>query len=165
MLLLVTGASGVGKSTARVHAMKLLDDTFSGIELGHLGEIPAVRTIAWRQECVEVACRRAIALAEEGRHLVLAGDPIAAGEALAVPSADQVDIAVCLLDADEASQSARLDARQDPMEIRHLHHGFAEWMRAHAVDPSHVPRRSPPTPGRGCNGPGGSAAGPVTTGR
>lgn len=67
-----------------------------------------------------------------------AGDPIPAGEVLAVPSADHIDIAVCLLDADAAAQTARLDARQDPPELRHLHLGFAEWMRHHAVDPQHV---------------------------
>lgn len=139
MLLLVTGASGVGKSTARIHAMKLLDDTFEGVELWHLGPIPAEPTVAWRQEQTEVAVRRAVGLAGQGRHLLLAGDPIPAGEVLAAPSADRVAVAVCLLDADEASQSARLDARQDPPEIRHLHHGFAAWMRRHAVDPSYLP--------------------------
>ncbi len=139
MLLLVTGASGVGKSSARVHAMKLLDSTFEAVELWHLGPIPSVPTIRWRQQQVEVAVRRASELASDDRHLLLAGDPIAAGEVLAAPSADEVDVAVCLLDADAESQSARLDARQDPPELRHLHHSFAEWMRAHAVDPSYVP--------------------------
>jgi len=139
MLLLVTGASGVGKSTARIHAMRLLDASFEAVELAHLGPIPPVPTVRWRQQQAEVAVRRAIELEKESRHLLLAGDPIAAGEVLAAPSAEQVDVAVCLLDADARSQSARLDARQDPPEIRHLHHGFADWMRAHAADPSYVP--------------------------
>jgi hypothetical protein len=139
MLLLVTGASGVGKSTARVHAMKLLDSTFEAVELAHLGAIPAVPTVRWRQQQVEVAVRRAGELARQGRHLLLAGDPIPAGEVLAAPSADEVDVAVCLLDADAPSQSARLEERQDPPELRHLHLAFADWMRAHAVDPSYVP--------------------------
>jgi hypothetical protein len=139
MLLLVTGASGVGKSTARVHAAKLLDPTFVPVELWDLGPIPTVPTVRWRQQQVEVAVRRARSLAEDGRHLLLAGDPIPAGEVLAAPSADTVDVAVCLLDADAPSQSARLDARSDPPELRHLHLGFADWMRVHAVDPSHVP--------------------------
>ena len=139
MLLLVTGASGVGKTTARIRATELLDSTFVAVELWHLGPIPASPTIRWRQQQVEVAVRRAIELSDDGRHLLLAGDPIAAGEVLAAPSADAVDVAVCLLDADARGLSARLDARQDPPELRHLHLGFADWMRSHAVDPSHVP--------------------------
>lgn len=139
MLLLVTGASGVGKTTARIHATKLLDSTFEAAELWHLGPIPAVPTVRWRQQQVDVAVRRATELAREGRHLLLAGDPIPAGEVLAAPSAGEVDVAVCLLDADARSQSARLDARNDPPELRHLHLGFADWMRVHAVDPSYVP--------------------------
>jgi hypothetical protein len=139
MLLLVTGASGVGKSSARVHATRLLDSGFMAVELWHLGPIPSVPTVRWRQQQVEAAVRRAVELAKEGRHLLLAGDPVAAGEALAAPSAHEADIAVCLLDADARSQSARLDARQDPRELRHLHLAFADWMRVHAVDPSYVP--------------------------
>jgi hypothetical protein len=138
MLLLVSGASGVGKSTARIHALPLLDDTFEAVELWHLGPIPAAPTVAWRQEMVEVAVRRAVRLQAEGRHLLLAGDPIPAGEVLAAPSADAVDIAACLLDADEAAQSARLRARQDPAELLVRHLAFAAWMRVHAVDPGHL---------------------------
>ena len=139
MLLLATGASGVGKSSARIHATKLLDPAFEAVELWHLGPIPAVPTIRWRQQQAEAAVRRARDLANDGRHLLLAGDPIAAGVVLAAPSAEMVDVAVCLLDADAESQSAQLDARHDPPELRHLHLSFADWMRAHAVDPSYVP--------------------------
>jgi hypothetical protein len=139
MLLLVSGASGVGKSAARIIASRLLDESFECVELSDLGPIPRAPTIEWRQKQVEVAVQRAIGLAEEGRHLLVSCDPIPAGEVLAAPSADRIDVAVCLLDANATAQSARLDSRQDPMEIRHLHHGFAEWMRAHAVNPSHVP--------------------------
>jgi len=143
MLLLVSGASGVGKSMARVLASRLLaeshGDLFENAELFTLGPIPQVPTVAWRHEMAEVAAQRAIALAAEGRHLLFAGDPIPAGEMLAVPSADAIDIAVLLLDADEAAQNARLDTRQDPPELRHNNLGFANWMRHHAVDPSFVP--------------------------
>ena len=139
MLLLVTGASCVGKSSARVHATRLLDDTFEPVELWHLGPIPDAPTIRWRQQQVEVAVRRARDLAREGRHLLVAGDPIAAGEVLAAPSADGADVAICLLDADDTTLSARLDERQDPPELRHLHLGFSAWMREHAVNPGHVP--------------------------
>ena len=128
---------------ARVLASRLLAESnpgeFENAELFTLGPIPPVPTVAWRHEMAEVAVQRAIALEGEGRHLMFAGDPIPAGEILAVPSADAIDIAVLLLDADEAAQNARLDARQDPMEIRHPNLGFAEWMRKHATDPGHVP--------------------------
>lgn len=139
MLLLVSGASGAGKTTARFLASKELDDRFEPVELWHLGPIPAVPTVAWRQQQVEVAVQRAIALEAEGRHLLLAGDPIPLGEVLAAPSADRIDVAALLLDVDEASHHARLSALQDPPELLPLHLGFAEWMRHHAVDPSHVP--------------------------
>ena len=72
MLLLVTGASCVGKSSARVHAAKLLDDTFEPVELWHLGPIPEIPTIRWRQQQAEVAVRRARDLARDGRHLLVA---------------------------------------------------------------------------------------------
>ena len=139
MLLLVSGASGAGKTTARVIASKELDDRFEHVELWHLGPIPDVPTVAWRQQQVEVAVQRAIALEGDGRHLLLAGDPIPLGEALAAPSADRIDIAGLLLDIDETAHRARLAERQDPPELLPLHLGFADWMRHHAVDPTYVP--------------------------
>ncbi|WP_280401999.1 hypothetical protein [Nocardia carnea] len=139
MLLLVSGASGVGKTTARLGAAPLLGAAVESAELCTLGPIPAVPTIAWRQRQVEVAVRRAVELEKTGRHLLFAGDPVPAGEALAAPSADRIDIAVCLLDAAAATQTERLRARQEPPELLPLHLGFAEWMRRHATDPSYVP--------------------------
>ena len=56
----------------------------------------------------ERAVLRAKKLDEHGRHLLLAGDPVAPGEVLAAPSAPMVDIAICLLDVDEVSQRERL---------------------------------------------------------
>jgi hypothetical protein len=144
MLLLVSGASGVGKTTARLHARHLferrgLDATYETAELFTLGPIPAVPTIAWRHEQVEVAVRRALALEAEGRHLLFAGDPVPLGEALAAPSADRIDIAACLLDLDDDAHLARLAGRDEPEELIPLHQGFATWLRAHATDPGHVP--------------------------
>jgi hypothetical protein len=138
MLLHVSGASGVGKSRARVGASQLLGAEFDHAELYILGPIPAVPTVAWRQEQTEVAVRRAIELQSEDRHLLFAGDPIPAGEVLAAPSADAIDVAVLLLDADPAAQNARLDERHDPLEWREANLGFAEWMRRHATDPAHL---------------------------
>lgn len=139
MLLLVSGASGVGKTTARLHARHLLDDTYETAELFTLGPIPAVPTLAWRQEQVEAAVLRAIALEAEGRHLLFAGDPVPLGEALAAPSADRIDIAACLLDIDEEVLLTRLARRDEPDELIPLHLGFVAWLRAHATDPGHVP--------------------------
>ncbi|MGW4364889.1 hypothetical protein ACWEKT_04515 [Nocardia takedensis] len=138
MLLLVSGASGVGKSTARLHARHRLDESFENVEFFTVGPIPAAPTLAWRQEQVEAVVARAAELAAVGRHLLFAGDPVPVGEALAAPSADRVDIAACLLDVDESAHLARLAARGEPESLIPLHRGFAEWLRAHAVDPGYV---------------------------
>lgn len=144
MLLLVSGASGVGKTTARLHARHLLerrrlDDTYETAELCTLGPIPDVATTAWRHEQVEAAIVRAIELEAEGKHLLFAGDPVPVGEALAAPSADRIDIAACLLDLSDDAHLARLAKRDEPAEMIPLHQGFASWLRAHATDPGHVP--------------------------
>jgi len=65
--------------------------------------------------------------------------PVAAGEVIAAPSAAQLDgIAVCLLDVDREAQALRLAARGDDPALLGDHHAFADWMRAHAVDPGHM---------------------------
>jgi len=138
MLLVVSGVSGSGKTTARWQATPLLGPEFEPVELWHFPPLPAVPTIAWRQETLERVVRRAIELDADGRHLLLAGDPVPAGEVLAAPSANRIDIAVCLLDVDAATLNARLDERRDPPELRPLHLGFADWLRRHATDPQYV---------------------------
>jgi len=86
-----------------------------------------------------VVCH-ALELQGHGRHLLLAGDPVAAGEVLAAPSADRLDaIAVCLLDVDTDAQAARLVARGDDPALVVHHVAFAGWMRRHAADPHHRP--------------------------
>lgn len=138
MLFLVSGASGVGKSTVRKKVEPRLGDTFEAVKLTDLGsgeDIDVVR----RQELAEVAAQRASVLSETGRHLLLSGDPVAPGEVIAAPSATKVGgIAICILDADTETQTARLQKRGEPDEHLPLHLGFAQWMREHAVDP--VPR-------------------------
>jgi hypothetical protein len=62
----------------------------------------------------ERAVARARLLKDDGRHLLLAGDPVAPGEVLAAPSAAAVDIAICLLDVTEAAQMERLRRRGEP---------------------------------------------------
>ena len=140
VLLLVTGASGAGKSTARALIAGELSSTTECVELGDVVDVPRMPTLAWRQQATEAVVTRALALQDEGRHLLLSGDPVAAGEVLAAPSADRLDgVAVCLLDVDEHSQTARLSARGDDPALFVHHVAFASWMRAHARDPGHMP--------------------------
>lgn len=135
MLFLVTGASGVGKSTVRELVAPQLGNTFEAVELKDLGPVDAV-TLAWRQEMAEVAADRAAELAATGRHLLLSGDPVAAGEVIAAPSTVRCGgVAVCLLDASEEAQRTRLAGRGDPPELLPQHTAYAQWMREHAVDP------------------------------
>jgi hypothetical protein len=139
VLFLLTGASGAGKSSAR-HAIEGdLAPVVECVELRHLGPVPALPDVAWRQRMAECAVARAARLDAEGRDLLLAGDPVAPGEVLAAPSAPGVDIAVCLLNVDEATQQRRLRGRGDPEELLWRHAAFAEWMRRHADDPTHMP--------------------------
>jgi hypothetical protein len=92
---LLTGASGAGKSSARQAIEADLAPTVECVELRHLGPVPAVPDVAWRQRMAECAVARAVRL-----------------------------------DA---------DARGDPEELLWRHAAFAEWMRRHAEDPTHVP--------------------------
>ncbi len=139
MFFLVTGASGVGKSTVR----KLLEPEFAPVleiaELGMLGSTPKW-SIEWRHRMVERMVRRAIELGTEEKHFLLCGDPVPPGEVWAAPSADRLGgLEVCLLDAHEEAQTARLRARGDEARYIGHHVAFANWMRRHVVDPGHMP--------------------------
>ena len=139
MLLLVTGASGAGKSTARQAIARALSPEVECVELGDVVSVPRHPTIAWRQEATEAVVQRALELQVDGRHLLLSGDPVAAGEVMAAPSAAQLDgIAACLLDLDPEAQAARLAERGDDPSLLVHHQAFADWMRAHARDPQHM---------------------------
>ena len=139
MLLLISGASGAGKTSVRETIAAELAPTVEAVELRHLDAIPAYPDVAWRQRMAERAVVRAQALDGEGRHLLLAGDPVAPGEVLAAPAAPTIDIAVCLLDVTEAAQRVRLRRRGDPEELLPHHIAFASWLRWHAEDPEHMP--------------------------
>lgn len=140
MLLLITGASGTGKSSARAAIAAELEPEVVCVELGDIVPIPTWPTLAWRQESTEAAVRLALEHQAAGRHLLLSGDPVAPGEVLAAPSADRLDgIRACLLHADPEAQEARLRRRGDPAALLPDHVAFAAWMRGHAEDPSHVP--------------------------
>jgi hypothetical protein len=140
VFLLVTGASGTGKSSARAAIAADLAPEVACVELAEVVEIPAWPTLAWRQESTEAVVRLALEHQAEGRHLLLSGDPVAPGEVLAAPSADQLDgIRACLLHADPEAQEARLRRRGDPAALLPDHIAFAAWMRGHAEDPTHMP--------------------------
>jgi hypothetical protein len=82
------------------------------VELYDIVGVPAFPDIAWRQRATEAVVQRALELQAEGRHLLLSGDPVAAGEVLAAPSAVGLDgVAVCLLDVSPDAQAARLTRR------------------------------------------------------
>jgi hypothetical protein len=139
MFFLVTGASGVGKSTVR----RLIAPQFAGVlvtaELAMLASTPKW-DLEWRHRMVELMVRRALAAQLEGRHFLLCGDPVPPGEVWAAPSADRLDrLEVCLLDVEEKAQTARLLQRGDDAKFLRHHVAFAEWMRRHVVDPQHRP--------------------------
>jgi energy-coupling factor transporter ATP-binding protein EcfA2 len=139
VLLLITGASGVGKSTVRVLVAPELPPAIECVELLDLSGRPPAVTRAWRQQTAEAAVRRAVELQASGRHLLLAGDPVPAVEVVAAPSAPALGaIAVCLLDATPEAQAERLAARGDPVELLPHHQAFAEWMRRQASNPLHM---------------------------
>jgi energy-coupling factor transporter ATP-binding protein EcfA2 len=140
MFLLVTGASGAGKSTVRRVVAPELSPDIDCVELHHVSSVPASPTIAWRQHATEDAVQRAVELQAQRRHLLLCGDPVAAGEVIAAPSAVELDaIAVCLLDLSAEAQTNRLTKRGDDPGLLADHHAFADWMRGHAQDPRHKP--------------------------
>jgi hypothetical protein len=139
VLLLISGASGAGKTSVREAIVCELAPDIEAVELRHLDTVPAVPDIAWRQRVTERAVARSRVLDAQGRHLLLAGDPVAPGEVLAAPSATSVDIAVCLLDVSEDSQRERLRRRGDPEELLPNHAAFAAWLRRHAEDPAYLP--------------------------
>lgn len=137
MLLLITGASGMGKTTVR----KLVAARFAEhIESAELAEVagPPEWSLRWRHQAVEKAVQRAIQAQRHGKHFLLCGDPVPPAEVYAAPSADQLEsIAVCLLDATEDAQRNRLIKRgDDPALIPH-HIAFADWMREHITNPRH----------------------------
>jgi adenylate kinase family enzyme len=75
VLLLISGASGAGKTTVRKTIAAELPPDVEAVELHHLDTIPANPDVAWRQRTAERAVRRAEALAGAGRYLLLAVDP------------------------------------------------------------------------------------------
>ena len=133
MLLVVTGASGAGKTTVRERVAARLG--IESIEVRTMRPDRPVRTTFSRQEVGEQVVAQAVEFDRRGRHLLFCGDPFPPGEALACPSADQVDIAVCHLHVSADEQIRRLRERGEPEESLVHHIRFAEWMLAHVQDP------------------------------
>jgi hypothetical protein len=139
MFFLVTGASGVGKTSVR----KLIETEIAGqvevCELGTLGITPEW-SLRWRHQAVERAVRLALKHQESGKHFLLCGDPVPPGELYAAPSAVELaGILVCLLDASPERQTERLTLRGDPADLIPHHVAFAEWMRQHVLNHRHRP--------------------------
>jgi len=139
VFFLITGASGAGKSSVRAAIAPQLSPVVECVELKDVVAVPAVPTLAWRQRSTEAVVQRALALQESGRHLLLSGDPVAAGELVGAPSAVALDgIAVCLLDVSAQVQARRLELRGDDPSLLARDQAFAEWLRRHAEDPVHM---------------------------
>src|SRR5688572_2190592 len=134
MLLLITGASGMGKTTVRKIVTAQFADQIESGELADVASPPEWR-LRWRHQAVENAVQRAVNVQLYGKHCLLCGDPVPPAEVYAAPSADQLEsIAVCLLDASEDAQRLRLMERgDDPCLIPH-HIAFAAWMREHIAN-------------------------------
>src|SRR3954447_13988149 len=114
VLLLITGASGAGKSSVRTAIARELCPVVECVELRDVVAVPVAPTLAWRQRATEAVVRRALELQRSGRHLLLSGDPVGAGEVVAAPSAPApTRLAVGLLDLAPEVQASRLAARGD----------------------------------------------------
>lgn len=139
MLLVVTGASGAGKSTALRHLEQVSwPQPVRCVDFDSVG-VPARPDTSWRHRVTEHWVQQAIAAQNAGEHMLLCGQ-VPPGELLAVPSADQLSgLAVCALHCSPEVRTRRLLARgEDPSSIVH-HNRFGEWFRAHCLDPTHMP--------------------------
>lgn len=130
MFLLVTGASGVGKTTARLRVRAELSELVTCVELCQVVAIPDAPDEAWRQRVVGQLVDLALDHQRDGRHLMLCGDPVPASEVFATPRADELEGgAVLLLDADPAVQTRRLAQRGDDPQLLHRHLAFQDLLR------------------------------------
>ena len=139
MLFLLTGSSGAGKSSVLAELPALVDDLLP-LDVDELRP-PADVTRAWWQEQVESLVRRSVEAQRRGLDAIVTGwTPL--GEILAAPSAVELDgIAAMLLDCDDTTRAARLEARAGAGEWWSGQESVADalraaaWMRRHALDP------------------------------
>jgi hypothetical protein len=139
VLLSLTGASGVGKSTA----LGAIAEAFEGrqvscVEFDSVGVPPGADTV-WRHRVLARWVRRAAEEQREGRDFVLCGQ-VPVGELLAAPSADALDgIAACLLHCSPEVRRERLLARGEDSAALQDHLAFGEWFLRHTLDPTYRP--------------------------
>lgn len=139
MLFLLFGSSAAGKTVT----LDALRGRVADLAIHDFDEIvvPAGADTAWRHRANEEWLRRALEYQEEGTDMLLAGQtPF--GEVLAAPSASQqAAISACLIDCDDETRSARIQARGPEWCARtggklQDYLNWAAWMRAHASYPS-----------------------------
>jgi hypothetical protein len=139
VLFLLFGSSASGKTVAldelRGRIVNLAVHDFD--EIG----VPPAADTPWRHRADEDWLRRALEYQDEGTDLLLAGQtPF--GELLAAPSAVRLAaISGCLLDCDDETRVARLQARGPEWFVRTAgdlqdYLAWAAWMRGHVADPS-----------------------------
>lgn len=138
MLFLVFGSSGAGKTFALNEVRGRVSD-LAVHDFDEIG-IPPNATTPWRHRANERWVQRALEYQSAGSDLLLAGQtPL--GELLAAPSAPKLDaISACLIDCDDATRVARIQARGPEWLDRGTgalqdYLNWADWMRRHAADP------------------------------
>lgn len=139
MLLLLTGSSCSGKSTAasacgQLEQLAIHDSDEHGV--------PSDADAAWRQQDLERWVQQAIDYERDQVDLLLTGQsPL--GELLATPSAPRLQAAaVCLLDVRDRERWWRLEGRDPGAWSRDEVRSFiswAHWHRGHAADPQYRP--------------------------
>lgn len=140
MLLLVTGSSCSGKSTAAAEVRGGAVDRLAVHDSDEHG-VPSGADTAWRQGDLRLWVQQAIAMEAEGTDLLLTGQsPI--GELLAIPEASDLQLAVCVVDVADRIRVDRLEQRDPgkwPAEGKQTFNNWAHWHRCHAEDPGYQP--------------------------
>jgi hypothetical protein len=139
VLFLLFGSSGAGKT----FALNELRGRVADLAVHDFDEIgiPSGADTPWRHRANERWLRRALEYQSQGTDLLLAGQtPL--GELLSAPSASRLDaVSACLIDCDDDTRIARLEARGPEWFARTAAHledylNWAAWMRGHAADPA-----------------------------
>ena len=134
-MFLLFGSSAAGKTFVldelRGRVAELVIHDFD--EIG----VPSGADTAWRHRADEEWVRRALEYQSVGSDLLLAGQtPF--GELLSAPSAPQLEaVSACLIDCDDDTRVARLQARGPEWFARsagdlQAYLNWATWMRGHA---------------------------------